>query len=166
MVFAALLPVFLGYRAVQDHLHLTRSFAEIESFSADITGLLSATPIMALWRVPSLAANGEAEIYLGIFAPLPLLAALVLQRPSDRAGSSPLAAACARAVAIIGVIYALHRGRHADRILEHRLGPLTLSASQTVQPFSIAVFCLILVGVLSPHVRRGVPPPIHLRVLH
>ena len=149
VVFLALLPVLLGYRAIQDRLLLTRSFAEIESFSADITGILSATPIMALWRVPSLASNGEAEIYLGIFAPLLVAAALAFRRGSDTPGA-PRWHALRLVVATVGAMYALIAAGTLLGPWSVRIGPLTVSASQTVQPLSIAVLCLIVLGLTSP----------------
>lgn len=158
VVFLTLLPVLLGYRAIQSQLLLTRSFAEIESFSADMTGILSATPLMALWRVPSLASNGEAEIYLGIFAPLLVLAALVLGRGavasdgSTRSWAPPsggLWRAVRLLVATVGVVYALIAAGTLVGPWSVRIGPLTVSASQSVQPFSIAVLCLIVLGLTS-----------------
>ena len=149
VVFLALLPVLLGYRAIQDRLLLTRSFAEIESFSADITGILSATPIMALWRVPSLASNGEAEIYLGVFAPLLVAAALAFRRGSDTPGA-PRWHALRLVVATVGAMYALIAAGTLLGPWSVRIGPLTVSASQTVQPLSIAVLCLIVLGLTSP----------------
>jgi hypothetical protein len=146
-VFAALLPVFLGYRAIHDSLFLTRSAAEIEAFSADLTGILSATPGMALWRVRSLAANGEAEIYLGIVAPLLVAAGMLMRRrrPSDRTPWSRLRLG----VAAVGVAYLLIAAGTLWGPWRISIGPLTLSARQTVQPFSIAVLAFIIVGLMS-----------------
>ena len=149
VVILALLPVLLGYRAIQNQLLLARSFAEIESFSADITGIVSATPIMALWRVPSLASNGEAEIYLGIFAPLLVAAGLVARRGSAPPGGSRWRA-FRFVVAGVGVMYALIAAGTLVGPWSVRIGPLTVSARQTVQPFSVVVLCLIILGLTSP----------------
>jgi hypothetical protein len=150
-VFIALAPILLEYRAIQNQLLLKRSFAEIESFSADLTGLLSATPLMALWRVPSLASNGEAEIYLGIFAPL-LVAAASLRRRRVVPSTTPTASrwrAARLVVAIVGAIYAAIAAGTLLGSWRISLGPLTISASQTVQPLSIAVLCLAVLGLTS-----------------
>jgi hypothetical protein len=148
LVFVALLPVLLGYKAVQDRLLLARSFAEIEAFSADITGIASATPIMTLWRVPSLASNGEGEIYLGIFAPLLILAAIWLSRRNAAPHRFRFRAA-RLTVGVIGAVYALIAAGTLLGSWSVTLGPITISASQTVQPFSIAVLCLIVLGLTS-----------------
>ena len=139
--------MLLGYRAIQNQLHLTRSFAEIESYSADVTGLLSATPIMALWRVPSLAANGEGEIYLGIFAPLLVAGGLLLAAAPFRTRrvDAPCTR-CASAVAVVGVVYTLIAAGTLFGSWSVNIGPLRISASQTVQPLSIAVLCLFILG--------------------
>ena len=104
---------------------------------------------MALWRVPSLAANGEAEIYLGIFAPLLVAAAVVWRRGTVQSGR-PRWHALRLVVAIVGVVYALIAAGTLFGSWSVRIGPLTVSASQTVQPLSIAVLCLIVLGLTSP----------------
>ena len=92
--------------------------------------------------------NGEADIYLGIFAPLLIAAALVLRRAPAPAGRRwpPLRLG----IAIIGVIYAMIAAGTLIGPWSISLGPLTFSASQTVKPFSIAVLCLVILGVGSP----------------
>ena len=149
VVFLALLPVLLEYRGIQNQLLLTRSFAEIESFSADITGILSATSLMALWRVPSLASNGEAEIYLGIFAPLLIAAAIISRRRSESASGHHWRT-LRILVAVVAAVYALVAAGTLFGSWSVHIGPLTVSASQTVQPLSIAVFCAIVLGLTSP----------------
>jgi hypothetical protein len=148
-VLIALLPVLLGYKTIQDRLLLTRSSAEIESFSADITGILSATPNMALWRVPSLAANGEAEVYLGIFAPLIVLAAMFGCRGTKATDERPWPR-LRIGIGVVGGIYALVAAGTFVGPWSLSIGPLTLSARQTVQPFSITVLCAIMLGLTSP----------------
>ena len=165
-VVVALLPVLLGYRTIQNQLHLTRSFAEIEAFSADITGLLSATPIMALWRVPSLAANGEGEIYLGVFAPLLVLAGFVgaPPRPGDVGGRGLHALRVG--VAVVGVVYALIAAGTllGSWSVEHRsgedLGDPDRAAAQHRDPVPAHP------GRHVGHVHRCGPAPIDLCVLH
>ena len=148
LVFVALLPILLGYQSIQNRLLLTRSFAEIEDFSADVTGILSATPLMTLWRVPSLASNGEGEIYLGIFAPLLILGAIIW-REQRAALDGPRFRAVRLGAAVIGSLYALIAAGTLFGSWSFRLGPLTISASQTVQPFSIAVLGVIVLGLTS-----------------
>jgi hypothetical protein len=108
---------------------------------------------MALWRVPSLASNGEAEIYLGIFAPL-LVAAAVAAAIVSRRGSvtsdRPRLRALRIVVAIVGAVYALIAAGTLLGSWSVRIGPLTVSARQTVQPLSIAVLCLIVLGLTLP----------------
>ena len=146
----ALLPVLLGYRAIQNQLHLTRSFAEIESYSADVTGLLSATPLMALWRVPSLAANGEGEIYLGIFAPLLVVAGCFWRQRRSLAPSGRALHLLRVAVAVLGVVYTLITIGTLIGSWSVTIGPLRISASRTVQPLSTVLLCLFILGVTSP----------------
>ena len=61
-VFVVLSPVFLRYQQIQSQLLLARGFGEIEFFSADVTGILSATPTMA----PATAHSSRRRIWSGV----------------------------------------------------------------------------------------------------
>src|SRR5262249_19156589 len=143
-------PVFLQYRDIQDRLLLTRGFGEVVYFSADVTGLLSATPIMALWRLPSLAANGEGEIYIGIFATLLALVTALwyCDRGPTRAGPAWL-----RPFRAVMVVTAIVSGAVASAAALHPLkivlGPAVLSASRTDRPLTVAIGALILLALTS-----------------
>lgn len=150
IVFLAFVPVFLRYRVIQDQLFLTRGFGEIEVFSADVTGLLSATPIMALWRVPSLAQNGEGEIYLGIFAPLLVLAAVLWRGRASGAPLPPRWHVWRLGLALLCASYALIAVGTLFGSWSVSLGPVTVSVSRTDRPLSVAILSLLVLGITSP----------------
>lgn len=61
-----LLPILLTYREVHEHLHLARDINEIQRFSADVAGLLSAPPALALWGGRLLPSQFETAFFPGL----------------------------------------------------------------------------------------------------
>jgi hypothetical protein len=158
-VFVVLSPLLLHYRLVQNRLHLERALGEIQFYSADATGLLSATPIMALWRLPSLAANGETEIYIGIVAPLLLLVGLLWHARRPAPAVAPLGPAW-RAVRLVLAVVAAGCALAAAGTLvapwSLQLGPISLSVSQPDRPLGVAVWALLLLGATAGWFRTAV----------
>jgi hypothetical protein len=153
--FLLVAPVLLAYRAIQNDLLLTRSFGEIEDFSADILGVFSATPLMALWPLPSFAANGEGDVYLGFVAPLLVLAALVGGGRLGRASPTPDRWRTVRLVlAFVCAIYALIAAGTMFGAWSVTLGPFVVSASMTERPLGVAVLLLLVLGLTSSTFRR------------
>ena len=150
--FLVLLPVLLRYQTIQHGLGMARTFGEMEDFSADITGLLSAEPGMALWRVPSLAANPEAEIYLGIVAPLLVLAAM-LWRMRDRGATPERWHVWRLSGALVSVVYAFVALSTVFGSWTMTVGPLVIAAGRTEKPLAIAVLLLLVVGLTSSRFR-------------
>jgi hypothetical protein len=72
-----LLPVLLKYRAVHEHLGLTRKVAEIREFSAVPASFLHAAPLMRFWREGP-ADNYEQYLFTGVTVVLLALAGLAL----------------------------------------------------------------------------------------
>ena len=134
----------MGYRDIQDRLLLKRSFAEVE-VQRRYHRHSERNPDDGPLRVPSLAANGEAEIYLGIFAPC-----WFWRRSSggDATSRTRVVAPAANDHRRQGAIYTLI-AVGIVRLWSVSLGPLKVSASQMVQPLSIAIFCVFLLGITS-----------------
>src|SRR5262249_42904750 len=118
-------------------------------FSADVAGILSATSLMALWQLPTLSANGEGEVYIGIVALLLAVAPLVMRPPSGGIETRGRLRAVRRVVSAIAVVYGLITFGTLFGAWSIALGPLKISASQTVQPLSITVLCLLLLALTS-----------------
>jgi hypothetical protein len=62
---ALLAPLFLGYRAVHEQYGLKRSEVEIEYYSADIAGVLSASRDSLLWGRLRAVEQAESELFPG-----------------------------------------------------------------------------------------------------
>jgi hypothetical protein len=143
--FAVLLPVLLQYQAIQSRLGLGRTFGEMQDFSADLLGLFSAEPGLLLWRVPSFAAHPEAEVYVGIIAPLLVVAAMSWPRRGDNGQSAMVGRirlACA-AIALIFTTVAVSTWWGGWKL---RFGPVLVSADVPEKPLTVVfVACLVLV---------------------
>jgi F5/8 type C domain len=61
-----MLPLLLGYRAIHERYGLSRSPAEIEYYSADIAGFVSASADSALWSGLHAVQEIEAEMFPGV----------------------------------------------------------------------------------------------------
>jgi hypothetical protein len=132
-------PIFLKYRSAHDRMGLFRSIAEIEQFSADAIGLVTAAAPLALWNSPTVRLLPEQELMPGATAVLLVVAALfvsgtaaVTSAPGRwrRLRLAALAiAGGAAAVALIPIV----RGPVAVD-----LGGLHVSVSNSYKPLSIA----------------------------
>jgi 4-amino-4-deoxy-L-arabinose transferase-like glycosyltransferase len=136
LAFAVLLPVLLQYRAIQSRLGLGRTFGEMQDFSADLTGLLSAEPGLLLWRVRSLAQNPEAEVYIGVIAPLLVLGAIAgRRRPKmDAPARWPRLRLIVTAVGAVFTAVAISTLWGAWTI---RAGPLVVSGDNPAKPLTV-----------------------------
>jgi len=72
-----LLPALVGYRHFLGRLGLHREYPEVRLFSADMTGLLSPSPLIALWHSSPVVQKQEGDIFTGVFA-IALVAGAVL----------------------------------------------------------------------------------------
>src|SRR3954454_9170236 len=106
LAFVVLLPVLLQYRTIHSDVAFGRGFGEMRDFSADLTGVLSAEP-MKLWRVPSMASNPEAEVYVGVFAPLLIRGAIGWRRSSAGHAQSRRWRLLRLCLTVVAVVFAL-----------------------------------------------------------
>jgi hypothetical protein len=61
-----LLPLLMGYRAIQQSFGMSRGIGEIEVFSADVTSVLDSSPLLAFWRFPPSLHRPEVEMFFGL----------------------------------------------------------------------------------------------------
>ena len=75
-----LAPVLLGYRSIHAMYGFRRSPVEVVNYSADIGGLLAASPDSLLWSGLRFADGAESEIFPGLTIVVLLIAGLVVGR--------------------------------------------------------------------------------------
>jgi hypothetical protein len=80
----ALVPVLLGYRSIHAAYGFRRGPVEVVSYSADIAGLLAASPDSLLWSGLRFAEGIESEIFPGLTIVVLLIAGLAVWRMPGR----------------------------------------------------------------------------------
>lgn len=105
-----LLPIFYGYYAVHAAYGFKRSPVEMVNYSADVAGVLSASPDSWLWSRLHAAVSSESEQFPGLFLILLLLGGAVatwlapretrVESPNDRRRDRPALFYAAAAVAM------------------------------------------------------------------
>lgn len=80
----ALAPVLLGYGSIHASYGFRRSPVEVVNYSADIAGLLAASPDSLLWSGLRFAQGAESEIFPGLTIVALLLTGLVVLRVRGR----------------------------------------------------------------------------------
>jgi len=146
-------PLAREYARIHSFYGMSRTFAEVVIYSADVTGLVTANPAMALWGWTSGLNSGEAQIFPGlVIAMLVLVATVVSLRnrtvPRDR-GSTAAAGLCViAAVYLVIAVSTLYTGPWRVDI-----GPLRVSADVFFKPFSVAIAALALAVAASSRGR-------------
>lgn len=140
-----LVPALLEYRAVHDRLHLARDINEIERFSVDLAGFLSAPPDLAIWGSRMWPSQFETACFPGATVAIVLLAAGVLtwchrsHAPQSRSPVRTIAWVVALGFALVAVSALI-------------FGPWAVGSAVTVgnfhKPFSLAVLAG-LIGLMS-----------------
>ena len=80
----ALGPVLLGYRSIHASYGFRRSPVEVVNYSADIAGLLAASPDSLLWSGLRFAEGAESELFPGLTIVVLLVAGLIVFRVPGR----------------------------------------------------------------------------------
>lgn len=142
----AIMPVLLHFRHVHEIMGLSRSINEIEQFSADLIGLVTAPEPLALWDAPAAWRKPEGELLPGVVAVLLVVAGSVAGwRGTTTADGTARLIWLRRGLvgvgtAMIGIaILPLLIGPVAFTV-----GPTPVSISGSDKPLSIAFACAAL----------------------
>jgi hypothetical protein len=136
------LPVINGYERFHSWYGLQREFGEVTQFSADITGLGVASPLIALWGWTAKWALPEGELFPGLTVTLLAVAGAALgwihesdlrDRVDRWTSWLPAAAAACAAIAMIGWTIAPW---HVELV------GLRVSSDAPFKPFSLAILAV------------------------
>ena len=144
-----LLPVLLGYRHFLERLNLRREYLEIRLFSADITGLLSPSPLIALWQSSPALKRPEGDIFTGVFA-IALAAGGVLLALSR---TSPPATRLRRvqvACLVLAVIFEAAALSALAGGWSVGIAGASLAVHDAARPATLAVALLVIAALTSP----------------
>ena len=148
-------PILLQYRRAHESMGLTRTIVEIESFSADLVGLVTTPQTLALWNSPMSWGKGEGALYPGAVA-VALLVAGLLAMESPAAPAWPVWGQRIRRGFLVGAAIAVMAaaipavwGPVATEVLGVRI-----SITQSFKPVSLAVLFASLWLLTTARVRR------------
>lgn len=148
-------PILLRYRRAHESMGLARTIVDIETFSADLMGLVTAPQTLALWNAPLAWDKGEGALYPGAVAVALVVAGLLVVVPPPapalpRWGQGfrralPIGAAIAAFAAAIPVVW----GPVSTEVLG-----IPVSVSQSFKPISVAVLLIGVWLLTTARVRR------------
>ncbi|HEU4692310.1 MAG TPA: hypothetical protein VFS23_28305, partial [Vicinamibacterales bacterium] len=156
-----LLPIIAGYLRVHARHGFSRGFAEAALFSADLTSMLCASPLLTFWGWLRVGCNPESEIFPGLtLVVLCVAGAWWRWRSSPRpAAAAPLSGARERpalnvvrrvlpwSAALLMLVAAFTAIAGGWQLT---LGPLQVSSSSPAKPFSVASGLLLGAALISP----------------
>jgi len=149
-----LLPALLGYRHFLGRLALHRDYQEIRSFSADITGLLSGSPLLAVWHSLPALHRQEGDIFVGVFAAA-LVAGGVLLPRSPRPASVALLRRVQLACLVLAVLFEAAALSSVAGGWSVRVAGAVIAVHDSARPASTAAALLALAGLTSAAVSDG-----------
>lgn len=146
-------PVVLAYVRIHDDHNLTRDFDEILKGSADLSSLVTASPLSLLWGWTAVLNGAERQLFPGLTLTALAIAGAVLLRRSgpdvrDRLGS------------VATTLWAMSAVFAAIALVTRMAGPwhfewgwLTVSATVPYKPLSLSAAFAIIAMLLSPPLR-------------
>jgi hypothetical protein len=148
-------PILLRYRRAHASMGLSRTLVEIESFSADLVGLLTTPQTLALWNSPLSWDKGEGALYPGAVAVALVVAGLLAMAPPPVPAWQIWKRRLRQALLVGGAFAAIAAAVPAvwGPVTADVLG-VSLSISQSFKPVSVAV---LLVGgwlLTTDRIRR------------
>ena len=151
-----MLPLLLRYRSVHTYFGFTRDLDTIREFSADVAGLVEASPHVALWGWLRPLGRGEGELFAGVTIVVLIAAGAILlhDRGVPRRDKWSVARAVLAVLAAAGVaagVASIAFGRFALEPFGIRL----LSVSSPVNAVTRSVVLAIALAATSPGLRRA-----------
>jgi hypothetical protein len=147
-----LLPVLLRYRQIHESLGLDRPLREVEHFSADMTAVLSASPLLAFWRSSPVFDQPEGQLFPGACVLALVLAALCVARvrvPAARTGLERIALGLSGFFGVIALTPVLWRPWKLF------FAGFRVSVTSSRKPLSVAAAWLVVYCLLHPRVRSA-----------
>lgn len=151
----AVAPVIAGYFRVHRSYDVTRDFDEILKYSADLTSLVTASPLSAAWGWTSGLNGGERQLFPGLAVVLLVAAAVVwhVRRTADTAPRRQRMVVVCWSISAAFAAAAVWAGVSGGT--EWNLGLLRISIHQWHKPLSVAVLLAGIGIVLTETFRSG-----------
>ncbi len=152
----AVTPVLLHYRRAHAALGLFRPLLEIEHYSADLSGLLSAPVMLALWNTPGSWHRPEGNLMPGATAVLLIAIALWVRRRPDESSAPRWLRRARTAVFAVGVVMATAAAVPTlVGPIAYNLGVIRISITDQHKPLSVATVMFGAWFLCSARVRQA-----------
>lgn len=148
-------PIVLGYSSIHQGYSFTRHFAEVLLYSADLSSIVTASPLSAVWGWTASLNGGERQLFPGLtITALAVIGAIVLHR--SRAHDRDALALVSRTCWLIAACFAaIAIGARVAGPWHVEWGVLQISVSVPHKPLSVAAAFAILAVALSPSMRAA-----------
>jgi F5/8 type C domain len=149
-------PVLLHYRHAHASLGLSRGLTEIEHYSADLSGLLTAPRMLAFWNSPESWQRPEGALLPGITAVLLVVAALWTRRRTIDRTTAPWFRRLRIAALALGIVMAaVATIPTLFGPVAYELGAIRISVTDPYKPLSNATLCIGFWCLTSARVRQA-----------
>jgi hypothetical protein len=150
-----ILPIVLGYARIHDAHNLTREFTEVLLFSGDLSSLVTASPLSALWWWTAPLNGGERQLFPGLTVTALAVAGVVLLRRARTADGNPLTIASNICWAVAGCFAVIAIGARVAGPWRLDWGWLIVSVAVPYKPLSLSAAFAIFAVALSPTMRTA-----------
>jgi hypothetical protein len=153
-----LAPILVRFVEAHDRYMLSRTPEEILSLSADVSSVLCADSKLSLWGWLDIGCAGERQLFPGAALLVVCAAAAWASRGSApaRAGGVVVASRISAALFAAGILmFASAVSVAVAGPWEWTAGPLAISSSSVLKPFTRGALLLLLAAVVSPAVRTA-----------
>ncbi len=150
-----LVPIAFGYSRIHEHHNLTRDFAEVLTYSADVSSFATASALSAIWGWTSGWNGGERQLFPGLTITILVIVGMAAAVRLATASCDRLAAfsRICRVVAACLVLVAISATVAGPWRLDW--GWLRLSVTVVHKPLSLAAFFALVAVALSPTMRAA-----------
>jgi hypothetical protein len=151
----ALSPIVVGYARIHHGHALTRDFAEVLTFSADISSFVTASARSAFWGWTATLNGGERQLFPGLTITALAIAGVVVSRRA-RSGERPWLSVASRVGwALSALLLAVAAAAFVWGPWQLEYSWLRLSVTALFKPLSLALAFAIIAVALSPAVRTA-----------
>lgn len=149
-------PIVLGYTRIQDSYNLTRDFSEeILKYSADLSSLVTASPLSAVWGWTASLNSGEPPVFPGLTITALAVVGAIVSRRSRAVDRDRLAIVSKICWVISACLMAIAIGARVVGPWHLDWGWLTVSVTVPYKPLSLSAAFAIFAIALSPTVRAA-----------
>lgn len=145
--FAVMLPIFIDYRRVLSQLNLVRTMREITIFSADITGVVDGSALLAVWHSMPDLSRPEGHLFPGATVLGLILASSVGLGSPPAPSAKPVRHVMYwlhRALLVLTVVFTSFAVSALLRPWTVRMAGVTVSVTNGSKPATLALLFLLI----------------------